>query len=192
MKFFNLDCHVSVIADIKKILESLGHEVVSYSISGHNWVFNRQPTKLDIINTNNWRQLNEDMCNSFYERYKDELSEYDGFICTYPLTFSLLYEKFKKPIILHIPIRYETPFESNPEQYGKYVEANPLDEYLVKMYNEGVNGRLKEYREEANAIRKMPDLSPRDRNDALKNIVQMQNFEKRHMIDAFEAFDIKP
>ena len=120
MKFFNLDCHVSVIADIKKILESLGHEVVSYSISGHNWVFNRQPTKLDIINTNNWRQLNEDMCNSFYERYKDELSEYDGFICTYPLTFSLLYEKFKKPIILHIPIRYETPFESNPEQWERF------------------------------------------------------------------------
>jgi len=83
-------------------------------------------------------------------------------------------------------------FESNPEQYQKYVEANPMDEYLVKMYNEGVNGRLKEYREEANAIRKMPDLSPKDRNDALKNIVQMQNFEKRHMIDAFEMFDIKP
>ena len=91
MKFFNLDCHVSVIADIKKILESLGHEVVSYSISGHNWVFNRQPTKVDIINPNNWRQLDEDMCDSFYERYKNELSEYDGFICTYPLTFSLLY-----------------------------------------------------------------------------------------------------
>jgi hypothetical protein len=83
-------------------------------------------------------------------------------------------------------------FESNPEQYQKYVEANPMDEYLVKMYNEGVNGRLKEYREEANMIRKMPELSPKDRNDALKNIVQMQNFEKRHMIDAFEAFDIKP
>ena len=83
-------------------------------------------------------------------------------------------------------------FESNPEKYADYVEANPMDEYLVKMYNEGVNGRLKEYREEANAIRKMPDLSPKERNDALKNIVQMQNFEKRHMIDAFEAFDIKP
>ena len=83
-------------------------------------------------------------------------------------------------------------FESNPEQYAKYVEANPMDEYLVKMYNEGVNGRLKEYREEANAIRKMPDLSPKDRTDILKNIVQMQNFEKRHMIDAFEAYDIKP
>jgi len=83
-------------------------------------------------------------------------------------------------------------FKSNPEKYADYVEANPMDEYLVKMYNEGVNGRLKEYREEANKVRKMPDLSPRDRNDALKNIVQMQNFEKRHMIDAFEAFDIKP
>jgi hypothetical protein len=83
-------------------------------------------------------------------------------------------------------------FESNPEQFAKYVEANPMDDYLVKMYNEGVNGRLKEYREEANRVRKMPDLSPKERNDALKNIVQMQNFEKRHMIDAFEAFDIKP
>jgi len=83
-------------------------------------------------------------------------------------------------------------FESNPEQFARYVEANPMDEYLVKMYNEGVNGRLKEYRVEANAVRKMPDLSPKERNDALKNIVQMQNFEKRHMIDAFEAFDIKP
>jgi hypothetical protein len=83
-------------------------------------------------------------------------------------------------------------FESNPEQYAKYVEANPMDDYLVKMYNEGINGRLKEYREEANRVRKMPDLSPKDRSDALKNIVQMQNFEKRHMIDAFEAFDIKP
>jgi hypothetical protein len=83
-------------------------------------------------------------------------------------------------------------FESNPEQFAKYVEANPMDEYLVKMYNEGVNGRLKEYREEANMVRKMPGLSPKDRTDALKNIVQMQNFEKRHMIDAFEAFDITP
>lgn len=83
-------------------------------------------------------------------------------------------------------------FESNPEQFAKYVEANPMDDYLIKMYNEGVNGRLKEYREEANRVRKMPDLSPKERNDALKNIVQMQNFEKRHMIDAFEAFDIKP
>jgi hypothetical protein len=38
----------------------------------------------------------------------------------------------------------------------------------------------------------MPELSPKDRADVLKNIVQMQNFEKRHMIDAFEAFDITP
>jgi hypothetical protein len=83
-------------------------------------------------------------------------------------------------------------FESNPEQFARYVEANPMDDYLIKMYNEGINGRLKEYREEANKVRKMPDLSPKERTDALKNIVQMQNFEKRHMIDAFEAFDIKP
>jgi len=126
MKFFNLDCHISVIADIKKIFESLGHEVVSYSISGHNWVFKRQSSKVDIINPSNWRLLDDQMCDSFYERYKDELSEYDGFICTYPLTFSLLYEKFKKPIILHIPIRYETPFESKPSEWEKF------NKFLVK------------------------------------------------------------
>jgi len=120
MKFFNLDCHVSVIADLKNIFENLGHEVVSWSISGHNWVFGRQSDHVEIINQNTWRQLDEDMCDSFYERYKNELSEYDGFICTYPLTFSLLYKKFKKPIILHIPIRYETPFESNPSKWEKF------------------------------------------------------------------------
>lgn len=122
MKLFNLDCHISVIEDLKNIFEKLGHSVDSWSISGHNWVFNRNPDNVDIINSSNWRNLTPKMCDSFYERYKDELSKYDGFICTYPLTFSLLYEKFNKPIILHIPIRYETPFENKREQWTAFNE----------------------------------------------------------------------
>lgn len=56
MNFFNIDCHVSVIADLKKIFENLGHEVTSWSISGHNWVFGNYPKKIEIINEHSWRK----------------------------------------------------------------------------------------------------------------------------------------
>ena len=39
MKFFNIDLHISVIADIKKIFTDLGHEVDDWSLSGHAWAF---------------------------------------------------------------------------------------------------------------------------------------------------------
>lgn len=65
MKIFNLDCHVSVIADLKQIFENLGHEVTSWSISGHNWIFNREKSKVDIINENTWMNLDDDVCERF-------------------------------------------------------------------------------------------------------------------------------
>jgi hypothetical protein len=83
-------------------------------------------------------------------------------------------------------------FESNPEQYAKYVEANPLDEYLVKEFNHIVGGELQKLRKEANDYRKMPGLSPKDRNAVVKNIIQMENVEKRFLIETFKAYDIAP
>jgi hypothetical protein len=124
MKFFNLDCHVSVIADIRQILESMGHEVDSWSVSGHNWVFGKNSTKVDIVNQDTWHSLDKQMSDEFYERYKDELSKYDAFICTYPPSFAMLYEKFDKPIIIQIPIRYEVPFhksENNWNYFNQYL-----------------------------------------------------------------------
>lgn len=122
MKIFNLDCHISVIADLKQIFENLGHEVTSWSVSGHNWIFERKPTKVDIINQHTWMSLDEDMCDAFYERYKDELSEYDAFLCTYPPSFSMIYERFNKPVILQIPIRYEVPFHNNSQKWNMFNE----------------------------------------------------------------------
>jgi len=124
MNFFNLDCHISVIEDIKKIFNDLGHNVDSWSVSGHNWVFNREASKVEIVNQNTWLKLDQDMCDRFYERYKDELSKYDGFVCTYPPAFSMIYEKFKKPIIIQVPIRYEVPFQKSIEKW------NTFNEYL--------------------------------------------------------------
>jgi hypothetical protein len=131
MKLFNIDCHVSVIADLKKIFEDLNHQVTSWSISGHNWIFNREPSKVDVVNQHNWMRLDKNMCDSFYERYKDELSKYDAFICTYPPSFALLYEKFNKPIIIQIPIRYEVPFHNNEDMW------NYFNEYLRNKIDDG-------------------------------------------------------
>jgi len=148
MKFFNLDCHISVIADLKQIFESLGHEVTSWSVSGHNFVFDRDPVKVDIINQHTWLQLDDDMCDRFYQIYKDELSSYDAFICTYPLTFSKLYEKFKKPIILHVPIRYEVPFHNNKEKWENFNEylRNGIDRgFIIPVANSEYDKRYFEF-----------------------------------------------
>jgi hypothetical protein len=132
MKIFNLDCHVSVIADLKQIFENLGHEVNSWSISGSNWIFNQKTAIVDVINQRTWQGINKKMADDFYERYKDELSIYDAFVCTYPPAFSLIYEKFKKPIILQIPIRYEVPFQNNVEKW------NYFNDYLRRGIDSGI------------------------------------------------------
>jgi len=126
MRFFNLDCHISVIADLKQIFEGLGHKIDSWSISGHNWVFNRPPSSVDVVTPQTWKNLDKTMCDNFYDRYREELSEYDGFICTYPPSFSLLFERFNKPIILQIPIRYEIPFQNDIKKWESF------NDFLVK------------------------------------------------------------
>lgn len=131
MKFFNLDCHISVIADLKQIFEGLGHEVTTWSISGHNWVFERQSNSVEVVNSHTWKSLDKNMSDKFYERYKNELCHYDGFICTYPPSFSMLYEKFEKPIVLQIPIRYEVPFYNNIQKW------NEFNDYLRKGIDSG-------------------------------------------------------
>lgn len=117
MIFFNLDLHISVIEDLKSIFEELGHEVVNWSISGHNWVFNKPSASVEIINQRTWRLLDRAMCDDFYNRYKDELKTYDAFIVTHTPAFSLLYEKFNKPIITVASTRYEAPFSDNCQKW---------------------------------------------------------------------------
>jgi hypothetical protein len=133
MKIFNLDCHVSVIADLKQIFENLGHDVTSWSISGSNWIFNNKTANVDVVNQQTWHSLDKNMADSFYERYKDELSTYDAFICTYPPSFSLIFEKFNKPIILQIPIRYEVPFQNNSNKWNYFNDflRDKIDSGLV-------------------------------------------------------------
>jgi hypothetical protein len=75
---------------------------------------------VDVVTAQNWRGLNRAMCDAFHARYKDELAGYDAFLVTYPPSFSLLFEKFGKPIVIQAPIRYEVPFTQRPADWNAY------------------------------------------------------------------------
>lgn len=114
MIFFNIDCHVSVISDIKNIFTKLGHTVDNWSISGHRWVFDFDPCQSPIINADNWKSIDEKIVDDFYKTHKQELDKYDAFICCYPPIFLKLFEKFNKPIIVIAATRYDFPVIDDP------------------------------------------------------------------------------
>ena len=92
--------------------------------------------------------------------------------------------------IADINKRLKTLEANNPEKYAKYVEDNPMHPYIVEMYNQQVNGTLRKLREDANVYRRMPGLSPKDRNDVVKNIVAVQNIVKRNLLNTLDAFEL--
>lgn len=130
MKFFNIDLHISIIADMKKIFNDLGHTVIDKSLSDHTWVFNRTKDSIPMLDNGRWMSLSpNDLSYEFYNTYKNELNEYDAFIVTYPPTFALLYRFFNKPIIINNPIRYEWPFSFNTQYW------NQFNNYLKNEYD---------------------------------------------------------
>jgi len=131
MHLFNLDLHVAVIADVRSILEGLGHQVTSWGISGHEWVFGRRPARVDVVNQATWRGLDRRMCDAFYERYARELDRYDAFVVTHTPSFAMLYERWRKPILVVASTRYECPFTGDRGRW----EA--LDDFLRRRIDDG-------------------------------------------------------
>lgn len=134
MKFFNIDQHVSVIADIAHIFRNLGHEVDDWSLSGHHWVLDKPKPKIML---SDGTQLtcsgvcSQEVCDKFYEQNKNELDKYDAFIACYPVEFALLYEKWNKPIIVVNCIRYDHPNTFNPAIRDR------LNYFLKSKYSQG-------------------------------------------------------
>lgn len=132
MKFFNIDLHISIIADMKNIFKHLGHEVIDKSLSDHTWVFNREKDSIPMLDNDRWRTLSPNqMSDEFYAEYKNTLSDYDGFIVTYPPTFSLLYKNFDQPVIINNPIRYEWPYSFHKQYWEQF------NNYLRDRYDNG-------------------------------------------------------
>ena len=108
INYFNLDLHISVIADIKYMLKDRVN-ITDWSLSGHNWVMNKLPSNVDVITQRSWMELNTRMINQFQERYDSFLQSFDGFIVGHPNAFVMLYEKYNKPIIMVNSCRYDMP-----------------------------------------------------------------------------------
>ena len=133
MKLFNLDLHISVIADVKDILCRLYGSNVSitdWSLSGHTWVFGKQPTYVYAVNEYSWRHLDENLVQQFIMIYYNELKQYDGFIATHGLVFVRLFEVFDKPIIMINSCRYDIPYCWS----NNYEERKKLNECLQRLY----------------------------------------------------------
>lgn len=134
MKFFNIDQHVSVIADIAHIFKNLGHQVDDWSLSGHHWVVGKSKATIPLSNGTNLTcsgVCTQEICDSFYEQHKDTLNQYDAFIACYPTEFALLYERWNKPIIVVNCIRYDHPNTFNPAIRDR------LNNFLKQKHAEG-------------------------------------------------------
>ena len=122
INLFNIDLHISVIEDFKNIINKISHiKVNDYSISGHHAIMNKILSQNYHIKKNNWKQIlnNDKELDLFYIKHKEELKKYQGFVVTHTPSFILLYEKFKKPIILINSCRYEIPFQNNIKKWNK-------------------------------------------------------------------------
>ena len=112
VKLFNLDLHISVISDFINICNKIYPneiQIDNYSLSGHSHLVNKERNNSFVINSQSWKYIDNGLINLFYEKHKDLLSTYDGFVVTHSPIFCLLYEKFNKPIILINSCRYEQP-----------------------------------------------------------------------------------
>ena len=94
--------------------------------------------------------------------------------------------------ILDIKKKLNTLEIYSPDQYTKYVEKYPMHQALVDTYDHQVNQVLRDLRQEANVYRRMTDLTPKERNELVKNTVQIQNLVKRNLLDIFEAYGVEP
>jgi hypothetical protein len=138
-RLFNLDLHISVIEDIKDICKRVFPEgtveITNWSLSGHNWVFKKPNVEVKHITADTWMDIDEAMIEAFQKEYDEELNQYDGFIVTHTPIFALLFEKYKKPILIVNTCRYDQPFCMTGEL--NHPLKLKLDESLYRMSHSG-------------------------------------------------------
>ena len=74
-------------------------------------------------------------------------------------------------------------FKTAPEQYFKYTDKNPMAAKMVEIYNSREAKLLRPLQEQANKIRRDPDMTPKERAELLKDNKLNQNFAMRHIIE---------
>ena len=128
-KVFNLDVHISVIADLAVEMRYHKIRMTRWSLSSHNFVTRRLfrgPDPVDVVNAETWTSLDDNMIDEFQNRYRRFLNSFDGFVCTYPPAFAELYRDLGKPILVVAATRYEAPYTRDCEQWRRF------NEYLLR------------------------------------------------------------
>ncbi len=160
IKLFNIDLHMSVIADVKDTLARLYGDRVSlthwYIGLMHVEAFGFPKPTLNMaeliqkeqteawrfgiegdpttLNEFSWQHMDQEMIDRFVERYKAELAKYDGFVVTHTPVFARLYESFGKPVILINSCRYDQPFCF----HGQETERAALHACLQNLHDKGL------------------------------------------------------
>ena len=83
-------------------------------------------------------------------------------------------------------------YESNPEQYVKYTEANPMDVFIVDLYDKTTGKDLNDLYHTAKEYRKMKELTPREREALIKPITATINVIKNNLLTTFKEYGMKP
>jgi hypothetical protein len=78
--------------------------------------------------------------------------------------------------------------QSNPEKYIDYIMNHPFDEAMIESFNKLVGGDLKKLTQDANTIRRMPGLTPKDRAQMLEVNKLTQNLYKSNIVSSVEMF----
>jgi hypothetical protein len=81
---------------------------------------------------------------------------------------------------------------NDPELYYKYLEANPLDDMLIDMYNGDVGGELKALRTEAQQIRRDRTLDMKTKKLLLDSTKLEENLVKVQLVNMYKAFGVNP
>lgn len=115
MRFWSIDMHISIQHDVADVFSKLGHTVDKLCLSNHTWVNGESPGSNTVINQGNFWGITQEVCDKFYDAYKDQLKSYDGFLVSYPPLFALLFEKFNKPVICVACTRYDFPTKNHPD-----------------------------------------------------------------------------
>jgi len=93
--------------------------------------------------------------------------------------------------ILNIQRRLKTLEAYSPEKYAKYLEENPTHQFVVDSYNTKINQTLRDMRQEANVYRRMQELTPKERNEVVKSLVDVQNLLKRDILNMMDALGLE-
>lgn len=148
LRIFNLDLHISVIEDIKDISSQLFGdkiEITNWSISGHNFVFNKPTPNVKGVNQDSWKSFSYSHIEEFHNAYDNILQSYDGFIVTHTPVFCMLFEKYKKPIICINTCRYDQPFCWNKNDYMKTEFHNCLHRLIESNQLHIISNNLADY-----------------------------------------------